>query len=285
MRRLLGSAIRVLVCALLLAVGLTTTARSLAHAEEPIRVYVFAGQSNMVGKDTSATDLARIAPKAVPSSSVLFWGPVADFPTSWGPLTAPTEIVQPRWHQGFGPEMGAGPLLSRMHPDSTIAIVKFAASGTSLYRDWNPSRRGGLYDRLIARVREAVGTLRATREASVDLAGFFWMQGEADSERLRAASAYEGNLARFVRSVRRDLRAPSLPFVFGRITDLRRDSDVHFQYSHVVRRGQAGVARNVANTFMVSTDDLERARAQRIHFSSRGTYDLGRRFVKPAYPL
>jgi hypothetical protein len=273
------------ICALILGMALAGSARSLAHAEEPIRVYVFAGQSNMVGKDTMATDLPRIAPTVAPSSSILFWGPVADFPTSWGPLKAPTEVVQPRWHQGFGPEIGAAPMLARLHPDSTIAVVKFAASGTSLYRDWSPSRRGGLYDQMIIRVREAVGNLRATREATVDLAGFFWMQGEADSERLRAATAYQHNLATFVRSVRRDLRAPKLPFVLGRITDLRLDSTVHFQYSDVVRKGQGEVAKRLPNTYMVTTDDLERASAQRIHFSSKGTYDLGRRFVKPSYPL
>lgn len=30
---------------------------------------------------------------------------------------------------------------------------------------------------------------------------------------------------------------------------------------------------------------LERSPAQRIHFSSRGTYELGRNFVRPSYGL
>jgi hypothetical protein len=154
-----------------------------------------------------------------------------------------------------------------------------------LYRDWDPYREGALYDRMVNRVRSGIAQLRRTSDAPVVLAGFFWMQGEADSEYLRSAADYDSNLATFVRAVRRDLHAPTLPFVFGRITDLRRVSPVHFRYSEVVRRAQARVDRDVPGTYMVSTDDLERSKAVQIHFSSRGTYDLGRRFVQPSYPL
>jgi hypothetical protein len=270
----------------MLAAGILVSARTVAQAEEPIRVYIFAGQSNMVGKDALASDLPSVAPAAlIPSPSVWFWGPVTDFPVAWGPLQAPTEIVQARRHQGFGPEIGAGPKLARMHPDSTIAIVKFAESGTTLYKDWDPGRPDGLYRRMITRVRSAVANLRLTKDAPVRIAGFFWMQGEGDSDSLTQARAYETNLSAFVRAVRRDLRAPRLPFVLGRIGDLRLESSAHFQYSGVVRKGQADVARTVPNTYMVSTDGLERAPASRIHLSSLGTYELGRRFVKSSYPL
>lgn len=286
-RRVFRRVVLVLICTFMLAFGLLHSARTVARAEEPIRVYVFAGQSNMVGKDTLSSDLPRIAPSTVvPSPSVQFWGPISDYPISWGPLRAPTEIVQPRTHQGFGPEIGAGPMLARLHADSTIAIVKFAASGTSLYRDWNPSRPDDLYAQMIERVRSAIANLRSTRaSAPMRLAGFFWMQGEADSEHFKSARAYEANLEAFVASVRKDLRAPRLPFVFGRIADLRRESSVHFQYSNVVRAAQSEVAHRIPNAYMVSTDALERSPAQRIHFSSRGTYELGRSFVRSSYGL
>lgn len=279
-RRLPRRYIQALLGASIVAFVFVHPARQLARADEPIRVYVFAGQSNMVGKDALASDLPRFAPSAlVASPEVIFWGPIADFPMSWGPLKAPTEIVQPRSHQGFGPEIGAGQMLARRHSDSTIAIVKHAVSGTSLYRDWDPRRPGGLYRQLISRVRAAVGDLRRTRMAPVRLAGFFWMQGEADSDHRKAAEAYETNLSSFVRAVRKDLGAPSLPFAVGRIADLRKESRAHFQYSRLVRQAQADVARDVPRTYLVSTDGLERA-AARIHFSSRGTYELGRRFVQ-----
>jgi hypothetical protein len=255
-----------------------------ADAAEPIRVYVFAGQSNMVGADAVASELPLIAPGAVaPAPAVLFWGPVADFPNGWAPLQAPTEIVQPRLHQGFGPEIGAGQHLARRHEGGTVAIVKFASSGTDLHSDWNPHRPDGLYRIMIGRVRDAVARLRATRHEPVRISGFFWMQGEADSRRRDLAEAYEANLARFVSAVRKDLKTPKLPFVFGRITDLGRENP-DFKYSGVVRRGQSNVARNVPDAYMVSTDDLERS-ADRIHFNSRGTFELGERFANPSFPL
>jgi hypothetical protein len=278
--------IQALTCAAVLGVSLAVPAPKTAHANDPVRLYVFAGQSNMVGKDTMASELPLISPSAaVAPPGVLFWGPVADFPTMWGPLKAPTEILQPRRHQGFGPEIGAAPLLARRHPGSTIAVVKFASSGTSLYRDWRPGIKGGLYERMIARVRRASEQLRGGKDAPIRIAGFFWMQGESDSERLQAAKAYEANLASFVRAVRRDLDSPSLPFVIGMITDLRRESRAHFQYSDVVRRGQGNVVKSVPNAYLVSTDDLERSPEEHVHFSSRGTFDLGRRFVKADFPL
>jgi hypothetical protein len=200
-------------------------------------------------------------------------------------LEAPTEIVQARRHEGFGPEMGAAQPLARRHPGSTIAIVKAAWSGTNLYRDWDPYRPESLYSRMIQRVRAAVSGLRRSSDAPIMLAGFFWMQGEADSQHARSATYYGTNLATFVRAVRRDLSAPTLPFVFGRIADLRKESAHHFRFSEVVRREQARVARTVPRTYMVATDDLERSSVAPIHFSSRGTYELGRRFVQPSFPL
>ena len=278
--------LQALICAAIFGFSLGLPAPHTAHATDPIRLYIFAGQSNMVGKDANSSDLPLIAPTAaIAPPAVLFWGPLADFPTTWGPLKAPTEIVQARWHHGFGPEIGAAPLLAQRHPGSTIAVVKFASSGTSLYRHWDPSSTEGLYGRLISRVRRAVVGLQNTYNAPVRFSGFFWMQGESDSERLRSAKAYKANLAAFVRSVRRDLDAPNLPFVIGRIADLRRDNPKQFRFSDVVRSGQHEVARSVPNAYLVSTDGLERAPDTRIHFSSRGTYDLGRRFVRERFGL
>lgn len=272
-------------CALTAALCFAGPLPSIARADAPIRVYVFAGQANMVGADAAASDLATIAPgAAVPASNVLFWGPFADFPMSWGPLEAPTEILQARTHQGFGPEISAARLLARKHPDSTVAIVKLASSGTSLYRSWDPSRRAGLYRQMISRVRSAVSKLRATRQAPVRFGGLFWMQGESDSERFASAAAYDDNLASFIRSVREDLGAPRLPVVIGRIRDLRRDVRARYQFSDVVRQAQAEVTRTVPNTYLVSTEGLPRS-VGRVHFNSRGTYELGQRFVDPQFPL
>lgn len=279
-------AIRGLLCAAILSTSIGLPAPRTAHATDPVRLYIFAGQSNMVGKDALSSDLPLIAPTAaIAPPDVLFWGPLADFPTAWGPLKAPTEVVQARYHEGFGPEIGAAPLLAARHPGSTIAVVKLALGGTNLFAHWNTSSADGLYQRMLSRVRRAVANLEQTRDAPVRYSGFFWMQGESDAEALQMARAYRANLTTFVRAVRRDLAAPELPFVIGRIADLRRDDPKKFAFSDIVRKSQQDVARSMPNAHLVSTDGLERAHQARIHFSSRGTYDLGRRFIRDRFGL
>lgn len=257
-----------------------------AEAAGPIRVYVFAGQSNMVGAAANTAELRAIEPTAALSNeNVEFWGPTSDDPRGWTPLQAPTEIVQPTSHNGFGPEIGAAQLLVRRHPGATIAIVKLAANGTSLHRHWDPARADGLYRALIERVRQATSSLRETTGRPTKLAGFFWMQGESDAARLTDARPYGQRLTSFIKAVRTDLRAPALTFVVGRIQDLRKFSPRLGRYSDVVRAEQARVARKLRNVFLVSTDGLERDWLSPIHFSSRGTLELGRRFVPKSIPL
>jgi hypothetical protein len=252
---------------------------------EAIPLYVFAGQSNMVGDSTQSAQLPLVDPKlAAEPTNVRFWGPNQDFAGRWGPLQAPTEIMEPSSHSGFGPEIGAAPLLAAGHPGTQVAIVKLARGGTNLYADWNPRSDLGLYVRLVARVLEAKRQLETDTGKAVRIAGFFWMQGESDATLRGPASWYQKNLTEFIASVRQDLHAPRMPFVIGRIVDLR-NVDFRFPYSGVVRDAQSRVAKTVPRTYLVSTDDLQRDSISPIHFDTRGTVDLGRRFVNRSFPL
>lgn len=251
----------------------------------PIRLYVFAGQSNMVGYSTIAAELAAVDPAlTTPVRTVRFWGPVDDYANRWATLQAPTEIVQPAYHSGFGPEISAAPILAARHPRATIAFVKLARNGTNLNFDWDPQNIIGLYSRLIDRVLIAKRQLEMQTGSAVQVAGFFWMQGESDAMRKRPAETYATNLSRFITSVRSHLSAPNMPFVIGRIGNLKRISGL-FRYSDTVRRSQEEVAATVPYTYIASTDGLHRDPGSPIHFSTRGTVDLGRRFVSRRFPL
>lgn len=252
---------------------------------EAIPLYIFAGQSNMVGDSTHSAQLPLVDAKlAKEPANVRFWGPNSDYPGRWGPLQAPTEIMEPTGHSGFGPEIGAAPLLAGRNPGMQVAIVKFSKGGTNLWGDWNPQNDLGLYPRLIARVTEAKRQLETDTGKAVRIAGFFWMQGESDATLRGPAYWYQKNLTEFIGSVRRDLHAPRMPFVIGRIGDLR-NIDFRFPYSGVVRDAQVRVAKTVQRTYYVSTDGLDRASLSNIHFSTRGTVDLGRRFGDAKAPL
>jgi hypothetical protein len=259
-----------------------------AHAQAvspPVKLYIFAGQSNMVGYSTKSAELPAVDPSlTAPAARVRFWGPVQDYAGQWATLQAPTEILQPASHSGFGPELSAAQMLAGRYPRATIGIVKLARNGTDLAWDWSPANRIGLYLQLMDRVRVARRALQARTGSPVEIAGFFWMQGEAEALWKRGADAYTKNLTNFIGSARRDLNAPNMPFVIGRIADLKRINKV-FKWSDEVRRSQETVDRSVARTFLVSTDGVERDQASPFHFSTRGTVQLGRRFANRTIPL
>jgi hypothetical protein len=255
-----------------------------ARGRQPIRVYVFAGQSNMVGAATMAGELAAVAPQLeVPSPRVLFWGPTTDLRRRWAPLQPPNEVLQNMFRAGFGPELSAGRELAALHPGSHIAILKYARNATSLHRDWDPRRDGGIYRAMVANARAAIERLEATYETDARIAGFFWMQGESDSKKAINAKAYGANLAYFLKAVRRDFGS-RLPVVIGRVADLTKYRPF-FRNSHIVRAAQHEVAGADPHTWLVSTDGLEHSTLSPIHYSTRGTVDLGERFVEKRFGL
>lgn len=252
----------------------------------PVRLYVFAGQSNMVGAATMAAQLATVAPELqVPKGAVSFWGPTTDAPRTWAPLQAPTEVWKNNFHEGFGPELSAGRALLHLHPRARIAVVKFAWNATSLSFDWDPNRVHSKYESMIRGTRHAMKKLSAKMKAPVQVAGFFWMQGESDAASYEHAASYAENLGEFIRSVRVDLHAPKLPFVIGQIDDVRKYHPVLLPHSRIVRAEQVRAARADPRAFLVRTDDLHHAAASPVHFSSKGTVDLGRRFVQKSFGL
>jgi hypothetical protein len=252
----------------------------------PVLVYVFAGQSNMVGAATMAAQLPVIAPALqVPKNAVSFWGPTTDAPRRWAPLQPPTEVWKNTFLEGFGPELSAGRALADLHPHSRIAIVKFAWNATSLYWDWDPSRTHSKYEAMVSGTRHAIKKLAAKMKAPVRIAGFFWMQGESDANTYDHATSYGASLKEFIASVRADFRSPNLPFVIGQIDDVRKYHPVLLPYSNFVRAEQGRVARADRHAFLVKTDGLEHAAASPVHFSTDGTIDLGRRFVNRTFGL
>lgn len=252
----------------------------------PVRVYLFAGQSNMVGAATTVATLPLFAPALqLPHSRVSFWGPTTDSPSRWVPLRPPTEVWKNIFKAGFGPELSAGRALAELHPGSRIAVVKYAWNATSLYWDWAPGRSHGRYETMIDGTRRAMRALAAKTKAPVRLEGFFWMQGESDADTYAHARSYGARLQRFIAAVRSDLREPKLPVVIAQIDDVRRYHPALLPHSRIVRAEQARVARADPRTFLVSTDGLAHMSASRIHFNTEGTIELGRRFVRRSFGL
>lgn len=56
----------------------------------------------------------------------------------------------------------------------------------------------------------------------MELAGVFWMQGDADSRWASKAAAYEKHLANLIRDLRKDFNKPELPFVVVGLANAKR---------------------------------------------------------------
>ncbi len=210
-----------LLAALLLSpmvAGAADTTRSAPSDSDTrtLRVFIFAGQSNMVGSDSKAQDIKRFPPFAgleKPQTKVRFAYNIGreDKLTSkgWVDLQPVEEVV--------GPELSFARRVSQ-ETKAPIAIIKCAAGGTTLGGDWNPDDPSGfkLYPLALDLVRASLAELDRKRVA-YRIEGFMWHQGENDMFDETFKANYGRNLKNFLASWRRDLKTPNLKFYIGEL--------------------------------------------------------------------
>jgi hypothetical protein len=187
-----------------------------AQDDKVLRVFVFAGQSNMVGADSRAKDIEQFPPFAgldQPQPKVLF---------SYC-LGREDKRRSDGWEELKPIEGMVGPELSFAREvtadlKAPIAIIKIAAGGTHLFGDWNPDEPTGfkLYPLALDHVRAALADLDRKRIRH-RLEGFVWHQGENDMFEAKGKANYAANLTNFIKSWRRDLKAPELRFFVGEL--------------------------------------------------------------------
>ncbi len=224
-------------------------------AQELTRVFIFAGQSNMVGSDSNVADIERFPPfracgELQPEVKFAYCiGRENKFRSDgWAGLGPINDVV--------GPELSFARAIDG-ELDAPIAIIKCAAGGTHLGGDWNPDKPEGfkMYPLALELVRDS---LQRLTDAGVKyrVEGVMWHQGENDMFNETYMAEYGGNLKRFLACWRRDLGIPDLKFYVGELCtktiwgmDLRprmyaisvgqkavTDSDVNAEYvptSHV----------------------------------------------------
>ncbi|MFM7316841.1 MAG: sialate O-acetylesterase [bacterium] len=212
--------------------------QTIMAAEKPVKVFVMAGQSNMVGTGIVKLDPNRNAgrgsleflandPKTAGKFKKLMGNDgqwlvrddvMIDFLERKGPLTA-----------GFGgnsnqigPELGFGQVTGDYY-DEPVLLVKLAWGGKSLAQDFRPPSSGGTLGPFY---REIVDRTKAILTKFDDhfpqykgrgwvLAGFGWHQGWNDRVNQAFNDEYEKNMANFIRDIRKDLGVKNLPFVIA----------------------------------------------------------------------
>ena len=181
-----------------------------------VRVFIFAGQSNMVGTHSRVVDIQRFAPFAnldKPQREILFSYKLGreKMITSegWVPLQPTGDY--------FGPELSFGRIVSEK-AKAPIAIIKCASGGTTLGEDWNPDKPGGfkLYPLALEHVRTSLAELDR-KKLPYKIEGFMWHQGENDMFSREFKPVYAANLKNFMASWRRDLKTPNLKFYIGEL--------------------------------------------------------------------
>ncbi len=185
-------------------------------AREPVRVFIFAGQSNMVGSDSKVRDIERFPPFAglgEPQQKVRFQYCIGREQKmrsdGWVDLQPVNGVV--------GPELSFAREVTGAI-DAPIAIIKCAAGGTHLGGDWNPDEPSGfeMYPLTMELIRAALDELDR-KKVPYRLEGVMWHQGENDMFNEDYQKNYGENLANFVARWRKDLDAPDLRFYVGEL--------------------------------------------------------------------
>lgn len=183
---------------------------------EVLRVFIFAGQSNMVGSDSKVQDIKRFPPFAGLENtqggvkfSYCIGRENKSKSNGWVALQPVNNV--------FGPELSFARRITE-EIDAPIAIIKCAAGGTHLGGDWNPDAPSGfkMYPLALDFIRASLAELDE-QQIKYRVEGFVWHQGENDMFNEEYMASYGNNLKNFLSSWRRDLEAPNLRFYIGEL--------------------------------------------------------------------
>lgn len=207
-------------------------------AEEPVRVFILAGQSNMEGQGFIKADAKRNDGKgsleylAKETATAARFRHLQDKEGRWvvrddvwidylgrkGRLTVGYGAKEDR----IGPELGFGHIVGDA-ARGPVLLVKLAWGGKSLAKDFRPPSSGGevgpYYKEVVSGTKSAIRDMGKSfpqlAGKAHQLAGFGWHQGWNDRVNQAFNDEYEKNMANFIRDIRKDLGAPSLPFVIA----------------------------------------------------------------------
>lgn len=205
----------------------------------PLKVFLLAGQSNMVG--AASIDHLDLLVRRNESSNEFrdtLWNGTAYMERddvfikhrdNHGKLTVNRAALY-TYQDMFGPELMIGWTLGDALKDEKILLIKTAWGGKKLAIEFRPPSAGQgnflqaeqweygyLYRAMIT---DALNTLSNLTEyipeydenAGYELSGFVWLQGFGDMRYSGMTNEYGTNLVDFIRDVRLDLDTPELPF-------------------------------------------------------------------------
>jgi len=257
-------------------------------APKPVKVYLMAGQSNMVGPGSNKYVAQNHPELMTPRQDV--WC------VSAGKVSGPLKPGYGYGEGSFGLELTMGHMLGDA-VDNPIVLFKTSTGGTTLHKDWRPpsavKRAGGavgpLYTRMIRRFHNMLANrdeaLPHLKGRPIELAGFVWFQGEndccaKDDSGKGFWTYYEENLKDLLADVRRELGVPKLPVLIVQINDSCWDG-LPNRGGTLLRPMQQRVAESDPLATWIKTCDLNSG----YHYDSPSHIIIGRRAGKALMPF
>ncbi|MDC0278781.1 sialate O-acetylesterase [bacterium] len=210
-----------------------------AKAEDTVKVFILAGQSNMEGHGVITADPARnegkgslehAARKDLGNAEIGQWlasdGSWKERSDVWihylnrhGKLRPGFGVNEDR----IGPELGFGAVMGTQYQEPVL-LIKLAWGGKSLAKDFRPpsavgGQTGDYYQLVIRDTQKVLANFKTLfpelSGKQLELIGFGWHQGWNDRVNQSFNDAYQENMTHFIHDIRRDLQHPSLPFVIA----------------------------------------------------------------------
>ena len=206
--------------------------------EPPVRVFILAGQSNMVGAGQVEANPDRNGGRGSlewlvhQSPDKSKYAHLRDDAGRWIErddvkiwYLGRTGGLRPGFggnEKQIGPELGFGTVVGDAY-DEPVVLVKIAWGGKAIGKEFRPPSSGGdvgaEYRQLVDLSKETIANLGeifpeyAGREFK--LMGLGWHQGWNDRVNQEFNDAYQENLSNLIRDLRKELDAPDLPFVIA----------------------------------------------------------------------
>lgn len=265
----------------LVSAALAFMTNGFAIAEEVTRVFLFAGQSNMVGADAHADridDYPNFKGAGEPQSNVLYsyiLGNGDEASKGWGPLKP---------LRSFGPEVTFARRV-RQQAQFPIAIIKSAVGGTTVAFDWNPDapdKGQKLYPRTLKLIRESLDELDK-RGVRYRFEAVMWHQGENDMLDRNLYKQYADGLTKLVARLRADLKAPELKWYIAEVSEKGIWGMDHRSNLGIFRQQQEQVLKTDPLLRWVPTSHLAfevmGSGQPHYHFGTQGQLQMGEAFA------
>jgi len=213
----------------------------------------------MAGRGTISAEDKKIHPRVFMLSKDGKWKPAVD------PIHYDKKVA------GVGLGKSFAISIARINADTVIGLVP-AACGGSPISSWesggyHEQTNSHPYDDAIRRMRHAMnnGVIK----------GILWHQGESDCSPERAPE-YEEKLRRLTDRFRKDLNAPSVPFIIGQLG--RFPERPWNDQREFVNKAHVSLSKEMPLVGFVSSDGLG-CKPDKVHFDADSLRRFGRRYA------